>query len=72
MLLQAPLCLLAAPRMNGDLGGQPGRAQESWGGSGSGRAASLSAFPSGRACPGAGTAASGANCWVRSEQLALA
>lgn len=68
MLLQAPLRLPAAPSVDEDLGGAAG----SWGGSGSGGAACLSAFPSGHACPGAGTAASGANCWVPSVQLAPA
>lgn len=72
MLLQAPLHLPAAPSMDEDLEGQPGWAQGCRGSSGSGGAACLPAFSSIHACSSAGTAASGANCWVRLVQLALA
>lgn len=51
--------------------GVPRVAGEGAGGSGCGVAVCLSAFPSSRACPGTGTAASGANCWVHLVQLAL-
>lgn len=68
VLLQASPRLPAAPSEDEDLRWARG----SWGGSCSGGAACLSAFPSSHACPAAGTAASGANCWVRSAQLALA
>lgn len=65
MILQAPLCLSAAPSEDGDLGGIQG------GDRGAGELC-VSALPSSHACPGAGAAAQGANCWVHSVQLALA
>lgn len=70
MLLQAPLHLPAAPSMDEELEGQPGWAQGCRGSSGSGT--SLPAFSSVHACSSTGTTASGANCWVRLVQLALA
>lgn len=50
--------------------------QRGWGpgGAGAGRRVlgqCVCLYPFGRACPVAGTAALGTNCWVRSMQLAL-